>query len=52
MRDVILKSPTIGGLREIADQGLFMTLQQYGFQLVARGETCMEEIERVAASEG
>jgi len=52
MRDVILKSPTIQGLRTIADQGLFMSLQQYGYHLVCDGVTTMEEIERVSGSEG
>jgi general secretion pathway protein E len=50
-RDVILKTPTIQGIREIANQGLFMTLQQYGFHLVAQGVTSMDEIERVSGSE-
>jgi len=49
-RDVILKTPTIQGIREIANQGLFMTLQQYGFHLVAQGVTGMDEIERVSGS--
>lgn len=49
-RDVILKTPTIQGIREIATQGLFMTLQQFGFHLVAQGVTSMDEIERVSGS--
>jgi general secretion pathway protein E len=52
MRDVVLKNPTIQGLRSIADQGLFITLQGFGFQLVAQGLTSMEDVERVAGSEG
>jgi general secretion pathway protein E len=51
MRDVILKTPTIQGLRSIAEQGLFTTLQQYGFQLVAQGVTSMDEIDRVSGSD-
>ncbi|MHC4416493.1 MAG: ATPase, T2SS/T4P/T4SS family [Planctomycetota bacterium] len=48
MRDVVLKTPTNQGIHEIAGQGLFMTLQQFGFQLVAQGATSIEEMERVA----
>ena len=51
MRDVVLKQPTIHGIHEIANQGLFMTLQQSGFQLVAQGATSVAEVERVAGSE-
>ncbi len=51
MRDIVLHAPSIRKLREIADQGLFMTLQQAGFQLVAQGVTSMDEIDRVAGSE-
>ncbi len=51
MRDVVLKTPTIQGVRDIANQGLFMTLQQFGFQLVAQGLTSIEEVDRVSGSE-
>ena len=51
MRDVVLKTPTIQGIRDIANQGLFMTLQQHGFQLVAQGMTSIEEVDRVSGSE-
>jgi general secretion pathway protein E len=51
MRDVVLKTPTIQGIRDIANQGLFMTLQQHGFQLVAQGTTSIEEVDRVSGSE-
>ncbi|MHC4947636.1 MAG: ATPase, T2SS/T4P/T4SS family [Planctomycetota bacterium] len=51
MRDVIMKTPTIQGIREIADQGLFMTLQQFGYQMVAQGVTSIEEVDRVSGSE-
>ena len=51
MRDVVLKTPTIHGIHEVANQGLFMTLQQFGFQLVAQGTTSMDEIDRVTGSE-
>jgi general secretion pathway protein E len=48
MRDVILKTPTIQAMREIADQGLFMSLQQFGYHLVAEGLSSMDEVERVS----
>ena len=51
MRDVVLKKPTIQGIREIAEQGLFMSLQQSGYQLVAQGATSIEEVDRVAGSD-
>jgi general secretion pathway protein E len=51
MRDVVLKTPTIQAIRAIADQGLFTTLQQYGYQLVAQGVTSMDEVDRVSGSE-
>ena len=51
MRDLIMKTPTIKGIREIASQGLFTSLEGYGFQLVADGETTFDEIDRVAGSE-
>jgi general secretion pathway protein E len=51
MRDVVLANPTIQKIHEIAGQGLFMTLQQFGFQLVAQGVTSFDEIDRVAGSD-
>jgi general secretion pathway protein E len=51
MRDVVLETPTIHKIHEIAKQGLFMTLQQFGFQLVSQGATAFDEIERVTGSE-
>ena len=51
MRDVVLKSPTIHGIHSIAKQGLFLTLQEFGFQTVAQGLTSWEEAERVAGSD-
>jgi type II secretory ATPase GspE/PulE/Tfp pilus assembly ATPase PilB-like protein len=32
-------------------QGLFVSLSQYGYQLVAQGMTSVEEIERVASTD-
>ncbi len=52
MRDVILKTPTISGIRDRSpSRALFTTLQQYGFQLVAQGVTSIDEVDRVAGSE-
>ena len=51
MRDVVLETPTIQKIHSIAKQGLFMTLQQFGFQLVSQGVTAFDEIERVTGSE-
>ncbi len=51
MRDVVLGTPTINKIHEIANRGLFVTLPQFGFQQVARGMTSFDEIARVAGSE-
>lgn len=51
MRDVVLKTPSIQGIREIANQGLFMSLTQHGYQLVAQGVCSYDEVERVAGSD-
>lgn len=52
MRDILLKEPSIKALRDVANQGLFTTLAQSGFQLVSQGVTSIEEIERVSGSDG
>ncbi len=51
MRDVILKTPTITAIREVLGQGLFTSLSNYGYHLVAQGATSMDEVDRVATSE-
>lgn len=51
LRDVVLKTPSIQAIREVLSQGLFTSLQQYGYQLVANGVTSMDEVDRVATSE-
>ena len=51
MRDVVMENPTIHRIHQIASEGLFLTLQGFGFQLVASGETSFDEIQRVAGSE-
>ena len=51
LRDVVLKRPTISEIRAVLQQGHFITLQQFGFQLVANGSTSLEEVDRVAGGE-
>ena len=48
LRDVILKDPSIGAMKKVIEKGLFMTLIQHGWQLAARGQTSLEEVERTA----
>jgi type II secretory ATPase GspE/PulE/Tfp pilus assembly ATPase PilB-like protein len=47
---VVLKRPTITDMKAVLSTGLFASLQQFGWQLVAAGETNVEEIERVAGT--
>lgn len=49
LRDVVLKEPTLGAMKKVIETGLFTTLVQSGWQLVARGATSLEEVDRVAA---
>jgi general secretion pathway protein E len=51
LRDVVLKNPTIQGIRQVLASNHFTTLQQFGFQLVAQGHTSYDEVERVAGTE-
>ncbi|MDP7029032.1 MAG: ATPase, T2SS/T4P/T4SS family [Phycisphaerales bacterium] len=51
IRDLIMKGPSIKGIRSMAKQGLFTSLEEFGFNLVADGQTTFDEIERVAGSE-
>jgi len=48
LRDIILHSPSITAMKKIIEQGLFTTLQQSGWKLVAEGVTSLEEIDKVA----
>ncbi len=50
LRDVILKEPSIQAMRGVIEKGLFTTLVQSGWQLVARGATTLEEVDRVATA--
>lgn len=48
LRDIILNTPSITAMKKIIEQGLFTTLQQSGWKLVADGTTALEEVDRVA----
>jgi general secretion pathway protein E len=48
LRDMVLSNPSITGMKKIIDQGLFTTLQQFGWRLVAEGVTSLDEVDRVA----
>lgn len=48
LRDIVLKEPSIQAMRKVIEQGLFTTLTQSGWQMVARGITTLEEVDRVA----
>ena len=48
LRDVILKDPTIAAMKKVIEQGLFTTLAQFGWKLVAEGITTLEEVDKVA----
>ncbi|MGQ0627493.1 MAG: ATPase, T2SS/T4P/T4SS family [Phycisphaerales bacterium] len=50
LRDVVLKDPSIGGMRKTIEKGLFTTIQQSGWQLAARGITTLDEADRVAGN--
>jgi hypothetical protein len=48
LRDMVLTNPSIAGMKRIIEQGLFTTLQQFGWRLVAEGVISIDEVERVA----
>ncbi len=50
LKDVILQEPTIQSMRSVIEQGMFTTLVQNGWQHVARGQTTIEEVDRVASA--
>jgi general secretion pathway protein E len=51
LREIVLKQPTPQQIREVLRNGLFTSLQGYGFQMVMNGITSYDEIERVSGSE-
>ncbi len=48
LRDIVLKEPTIAGMRKVIEQGLFTTLAQFGWRLAAEGVTTLDEVDHVA----
>ncbi len=48
LRDIVLRSPSITAMKKVIEQGLFTTLQQSGWKLVAEGTTTLDEVDRVA----
>lgn len=51
LRDIVLHKPAIQDIRHVINRGLFNTLSQSGYQLVGKGLTGVDEIERVAGSD-
>ena len=47
LRDAILKSPTISAIRDALKRTVFVSLGEMGWQMVAEGSTCAEEVERM-----
>jgi general secretion pathway protein E len=50
LRDVVLKNPTMGAIHEALARDVFVSLQDMGHQVVAAGETSIEEVDRVVGS--
>ena len=48
LRDVILGSPSVQAIKKVIDGGLFTTLAQFGYRMVADGVTSVAEVDRVA----
>ena len=49
LRDIILKDPSVQGMKGAIKRGLFTTLGQFGWRLVGEGVTSVDEVDRVAA---
>ncbi|MCA9279093.1 MAG: Flp pilus assembly complex ATPase component TadA [Phycisphaeraceae bacterium] len=47
LRDVILNQPSIAALRKVIETGVFHSLQQSGWSMMADGITTLEEVNRV-----
>jgi general secretion pathway protein E len=47
LRDVIMNNPDIAAIKKAVDLTMFTTLKEGGYGMVMRGETSIEEIERV-----
>jgi general secretion pathway protein E len=50
LRDVVIKEPAIAAMKRVIESGMFTTLVQSGWQLVARGITTLDEVDRVATT--
>lgn len=48
LRDIILGNPNIQAMKKVISEGLFTTLEQFGWKLVAEGLTSVDEVERVS----
>jgi general secretion pathway protein E len=48
LRDIVLREPSITAMKKVIEQGLFTTLQTFGWRLVAEGVTSLDEVDRVA----
>ena len=48
LRDILLDKPSIGAIRRALRGGHFISLREFGLQLVVDGETSFEEIDRIA----
>lgn len=48
LRDVVMHDPTIAAMKKVIEQGLFTTLAQFGWKLVAEGVTTLDEVDKVA----
>jgi general secretion pathway protein E len=48
LRDVVLKEPSISAMKKVIETGMFTTLAQFGWKLVAEGVTTLDEVDRVA----
>ena len=48
LRDIVLRNPTIADMKKVIEQGLFTTLAQFGWRMIAEGSTTLDEVDRVA----
>ncbi len=48
LRDVVLHNPSIASMKKVIESGLFTTLPQFGWRIVAEGATSLEEVDHVA----
>lgn len=48
LRDIVLREPSITAMKKVIENGLFTTLAQFGWRLVAEGATSLDEVDRVA----